>query len=131
MLNPDRYPCPCCGRLVHRLMPGFHHSCPICGWEDDLAQLRFPLMPGSSNTVSLQEAQRNFQDFGASESRKRGKTRSVVEGDELDFGWRPLDVRRDNVEQPARGVDYANSYPWPDTTVLYYWRATYWRRVVG
>jgi len=131
MPNPDPYPCPCCGRLVHQQMPGFHQACPICGWEDDLAQLRFPLMPGSSNTVSLREAQRNFLDYGASERRNRGKTRSVIEGDELDAGWRLLDVGRDNVEQPARGIDYANSYPWPDTTVLYYWRTTYWRRVVG
>jgi hypothetical protein len=30
-----------------------------------------------------------------------------------------------------RGTAYGDSYPWPDTTVLYYWRATYWRRVVS
>ena len=31
--------------------PGFHQVCPICGWEDNLAQLRFPLMPGAPNAV--------------------------------------------------------------------------------
>ena len=30
-----------------------------------------------------------------------------------------------------RGIDYANSYPLNDTTVLYYWRATYWRRLAS
>lgn len=88
-------------------------------------------MPGSSNTVCLQEAQRNYQTYGASERRNLGRTRDAVEGEEREHGWRPLDAARDNIEQPSRGVAYGDSYPWPDTTVLYYWRTTYWRRVVG
>ena len=67
-------PRPCCGHLVHEREPGFHQTCPICGWEDDLAQLRFPLMPGSSNTVSLLDAQQNYRDYGASERRSVGNT---------------------------------------------------------
>ena len=126
-----KYPCPCCGYLVFDHEPGFHQVCPICGWEDDLTQLRFPLMPGSSNTVSLQVAQRNFLAYGASERRNRGCTREPVDGEVLEPGWRLLDPDTDNVEQPTRGVRYGDSYPWPDTTVLYYWRSTYWRRVVG
>jgi hypothetical protein len=131
MNDPSKFPCPCCGYLVFNQVPGFHQTCPICGWEDDLSQLRFPLMPGSSNGVCLREAQRNFADYGASEQRNRGRVRDPVEGEALDPGWRPLDLERDNVEQPARGIRYGDSYPWPDTTVLYYWRATYWRRIVG
>ncbi len=131
MTDTEKYPCPCCGHRVHDLEPGFHQICPICGWEDDLSQLRFPQMPGSSNGVCLQEAQRNFEEYGASERRTRGTTRVPVDGEEREQGWRPLDVARDNVEQPRRGIAYADSYPWPDTTVLYYWRSTYWRRVVG
>ncbi|MEU0987837.1 CPCC family cysteine-rich protein [Streptomyces sp. NPDC005953] len=34
------YPCPCCGRLVHQSPPGSFQICPVCGWEDDLVQLR-------------------------------------------------------------------------------------------
>ena len=30
-----------------------------------------------------------------------------------------------------RGESYADSYPYEDTTVLYYWRSTHWRRIVG
>jgi hypothetical protein len=126
-----KFPCPCCGHLVHEHEPGFHQTCPICGWEDDLAQLRFPLMPGSSNTVSLLEAQQNYVSYGASERRRVGRTRAPDGGERRDPGWRPLDVQRDNCEEPSRGTAYADSYPWPDTTVLYYWRDSYWRRIVG
>jgi hypothetical protein len=131
MFAPDKYPCPCCGHLVHDLVPGFHQVCPICGWEDDLTQLRFPQMPGSSNTVSLAEAQQNFQHYGASERRNIGRTRAPVDGEPREPGWRLLDPARDNCEQPRRGDSYADSYPWPDTTVLYYWRQTYWRRLAS
>ena len=128
MTPSDRYPCPCCGHLVHDQMPGAHQVCPICGWEDDLAQLRFADMPGSSNQVSLAEAQRNYADFGAAERRHSGSTRAPVDGEPREDGWRPIDAARDNIEQPRRGVGYGDSYPFTDTTVLYYWRSSYWRR---
>lgn len=127
---PD-YPCPCCGHLVFDYPPGFHQVCPICGWEDNLAQLRFPLMPGAPNAVSLLDAQRNFAAHGAAELRNVGTTRAPFEGESVEAGWRPLDLARDNVEEPRRGERYGDSYPYEDTTVLYYWRTTYWRRVVG
>ena len=127
----DKFPCPCCGHLVHDQLPGFHQVCPICGWEDDLTQLRFPQMPGSSNTVSLAEAQHNYRSYGASERRNAGNTRTPVDGESVEANWRPLDPSLDNIEQPTRGTSYADSYPWPDTTVLYYWRRTYWRRLAS
>ncbi|MCU0834169.1 MAG: hydrolase [Chromatiaceae bacterium] len=131
MHDYSKFPCPCCGHIVFDHAPGFHQQCPICGWEDDLAQLRFPLMPGSSNQVCLEEAQRNFKDYGASERRNIGTTRAPFADEAVDDGWRPLDVGIDNVEHPSRGVRYGDSYPLADTTVLYYWRGTYWRRVVS
>jgi hypothetical protein len=88
-------------------------------------------MPGSSNTVSLVEAQQNFRDYGASERRNRGATRAPVDGEQVEDAWRPLDPATDNLERPRRGVGYGDSYPWPDTTVLYYWRSTYWRRLAS
>ncbi len=131
MYADPRFPCPCCGHLVFVHEPGHHETCPICGWEDDLAQLRFACMPGSSNRVSLHEAQLNYQAFGAAERRNQGLTRRPVEDEDLEAGWRPLDPHIDNIEEPRRGERYADSYPWRDPTVLYYWRGTYWRRVVG
>jgi len=87
-------------------------------------------MPGSTNHVSLQAAQKNFADFGAGELRHMDKVREPDEVDRQDKNWRPLDENTDNIEQPGSGIDYANSYP-VDSTVLYYWRETYWRRIVS
>jgi Cysteine-rich CPCC len=126
-----RYPCPCCGYLVFHEQPGSHEKCPICQWEDDLAQLRFPRLAGSANGLSLEEAQRNFSAFGASARRYIAEARSPFRGEEREPGWRPLDPGRDNIEEPSRGVSYADSYPMDDTTVLYYWRASYWRRLAS
>ena len=96
-----------------------------------MTQLRFAEMPGSANRVSLITAQQNFNDFGAADPRGANTdVRDPVPGEVRDVGWRPIDPGTDNIEQPSRGVRYADSYP-EDTTVLYYWRATYWRRVVG
>ncbi|MCB1722506.1 MAG: hydrolase [Chromatiaceae bacterium] len=127
----NKFPCPCCGHRVFDHQPGFNQLCPICGWEDSLDQLRFPTMPGSANHVSLVEAQRNYANCGTAERRKQGQTREPFEGEPRDEQWRPVDISRDNIEEPQRGLKYADSYPYEDTTVLYYWRKTYWRRIVG
>ena len=124
------YPCPCCGYQVHKYPPGYHEVCPICGWEDELSQLRFVEMPGISNHVTLIRAQENFVEYGVSEKRNLGLGREPVPGEKRDIDWRPIDPAKDNIEEPHSGIDYATSYP-EDTTVLYYWRSTYWRRVVG
>jgi hypothetical protein len=42
-----------------------------------------------------------------------------------------VDPAQDNIEYPQRGTAYADSYPWPDTTVLYYWRSSFWRRLAS
>ncbi len=110
------------------MQPGNHEKCPICLWEDDLPQLRFPCMPGSANRVSLEQAQINYASFGVSERRNIGCAREPLEGEDRDELWRPFDSSRDNPEEPQHGVNYADSYPLADTTVLYYWRSTYWRR---
>jgi hypothetical protein len=127
-MESSHYPCPCCGYRVFERQPGNHERCPICLWEDDLAQLRFPRLPGSSNGVSLEQAQQNFAAFGTAERRHRGEGRAPLDIDVRESDWRPLDPARDNIEEPMRGIDYGDSYPLGDTTVLYYWRSTYWRR---
>jgi hypothetical protein len=47
--------------------------------------------------------------------------------DRREPSWRLLDADLDNIEKPASGTDYDASYP-QDTTTLYYWRSTYWRK---
>ena len=122
-----QYPCPCCGYVVFTLPPGMHGVCPICLWEDDLSQLRFPLMPGAANKVSLVEGQKNFADVGAAERLNAPYARAPLESERRESGWRPVDLGQDNVETPRSGANYGQDYPL-DTTVLYYWRRTYWRR---
>ena len=128
--HDQKFPCPCCGYRVYAQAPGNHEICPICAWEDDLAQLRFAAMPGSANPVALIEAQKNFSRYGAAARRVQSTARQPVPGEIRDAQWRQLDVLRDNIEEPCRGLDYADSYP-NDPTVLYYWRPTYWRRHVS
>lgn len=130
LILPDKYPCPVCGYLVNTHPPGYHEVCPICGWEDDLSQLRFVEMPGATNHVSLIRAQENFADFGAAERRYVTDARDPFPEELREEAWRPVNPATDNIEEPQRGIDYATSYP-QDTTVLYYWRPSYWRRVVG
>jgi len=106
---------------------GGHEQCPICRWEDDLAQLRFPRMPGSANHVSLEQGQHNYATFGAAECRNIGSGRTPLDLESREVGWRPLAPVCDNVEEPQHSVACGNSYPLADTTVLCYWRATYRR----
>ena len=127
----SQFPCPCCGHEVFRLPPGHHETCPICAWEDDIAQLRFPGLVGGANPCSLIEAQDTYQQCGAATRRRLALVREPLPSEHRDPAWRPLDPARDNPERPSRDTGYANSYPYDDPTVLYYWRPTYWRRIVG
>jgi hypothetical protein len=106
--------------------PGSYNICEICSWEDDISQLRFPGMGGASR-VSLIEGQRNFDKLGASGVRKIPHVRGSKPVDERDPEWRPINEQTDNIETPVRGIDYGQTYP-DDSTTLYYWRQTYWRK---
>ncbi len=60
-------PCPCCGYLTFGDdSPGTYDICPVCFWEDDPVQHDDPTLAGGANTVSLDEARRNYASFGAS-----------------------------------------------------------------
>lgn len=120
------FPCPCCGRLVFPELPGSYEICPVCFWEDDVSQLRFPRM-GGANHVSLIEAQKNYKEFGACELRVKPHVRPPRANESIDNGWRPIDLKKDAIENPEPGKDYGNTYP-TDGTVLYYWRPTFWKK---
>jgi hypothetical protein len=75
----DKKPCPCCGYLVFAEPPGSYEICPICFWEDDELQLRFPTLEGGANSPSLIQAQKNFVEFGACEKRFQKNVRTPNE----------------------------------------------------
>lgn len=117
-----RYPCPCCGHLIFGEPPGSYEICPICFWEDDPGQLRWPDYAGGANSPSLIESQRNYVECGAMEPRFVDQVRPASEVEPVDVGWRPVDPVTD-VLTPIQDAG------WPDDlTDLYYWRPTYWRR---
>ncbi|WP_063770963.1 ADP-ribosylglycohydrolase family protein [Streptacidiphilus neutrinimicus] len=111
----DRHPCPCCGHLVHDEPCGSYEICPVCFWEDDLLQLRRPTTTGA-NRVSLIEAQRNVQHFGACDQRGLRFTRRPLPDEPLDPLWRPIDPQQDSFK------DADDPAPWPDYQPDLYWR---------
>ncbi len=122
--KPDRYPCPCCGHLVFDEGPGSYDICPVCFWEDDNVQLRWPDWAAGANKPSLVDGQRNFIEFGVAEERLRGHVRLPRDDQPREKGWRLIDFSRDSFE--PRGM---SERPWPDElSVLYWWRPTFWRR---
>jgi hypothetical protein len=96
--------------------------CPVCFWEDDPIQLRWPTYTGGANKPSLVEAQRHFAATGAKQERVLGYVRPPTADEARDPGWQP--VSGDNDFEPLDAVER----DWPaDLTVLYWWRPTFWR----
>lgn len=112
-MTETRYPCPCCGWLVFSEPTGSYELCPVCGWEDDLSQLRFASAGGGANELSLIEAQ--------AELARRDPPPAPPPGVRRDPDWRPIDPDRDAIEVSQPGVDYGFSYS-NDDTAYYYWR---------
>ncbi|MFD3658715.1 CPCC family cysteine-rich protein [Streptomyces sp. NPDC058620] len=121
-----RRPCPCCGHLVFDIVdgwPGSFDICSICFWEDDAQQFRWPFMPGGANCVSLVEAQRNFQAYGACDQHGRGFARPPADHERLDPHWRPIDPAVDFFEDWRSDAHR----PWPAaSSVLCWWLASFW-----
>ena len=75
--------------------PGSYDICPVCGWEDDLSQLRFPTTGGAN--APLVDCQREYAN-------PRDWERPAASPEELgyvrDTDWRPIDRAAYDVEQP-------------------------------
>lgn len=81
-----KYKCKCCGYYTLTeepvnpdIAPGTFEICPVCYWEDDSLQYLHPDMRGGANDVSLNEAKKNFLEFGAIEKRYVQYTRKATE----------------------------------------------------
>ena len=105
-----RYPCPCCGYLTLSEPPGSYGICPVCFWEDDPVQLRYPEAPvGANGGLSLIDAQRNFARFGAMDEQFKQNVRPPAKDEPIDETWRPFDPERDGVRgssEPSSGLEY-------------------------
>lgn len=62
-----QYQCPCCGYYtLSASPPGTFEICPVCYWEDDNVQYYEPDYCCGANHESLNEACKNYKEFGAS-----------------------------------------------------------------
>jgi hypothetical protein len=111
------YPCPCCGYKVFQKPLGSYEICPICFWEDDMSQLRYPLSVGA-NSINLLQSQDNYQKFGAMAVTMRKNVRSPTSSDRREPNWRKLDLRLDIISSDE-APEFWKQHDNPD---LYYWR---------
>ena len=57
---PAELRCPVCGKYYFS-EAGSYEICPVCGWEDDPVQKRFPDFPDGANPGGLNEARRKYE----------------------------------------------------------------------
>ncbi|MBC7906760.1 MAG: hydrolase [Rhodospirillaceae bacterium] len=84
------YTCPCCGYLTFDSGPGCFDICYVCDWQDDSAQLKWPMRAGGANKMSLVDAQKAFAD---------GHQKATPQ-DPRDPDWRPFDPALDVAAVP-------------------------------
>lgn len=116
-------PCPCCGRKT-MLASGDYDLCPVCFWEDDPNQLRWPDLDGGPNGPSLIAAQQTYLRSGAFHEHFVAKVRPARPEELVEPGWRPIDLGMDLFE--PKGVQLGS---WEEfETGPYWWRENFWRR---
>ncbi|TAP43909.1 CPCC family cysteine-rich protein [Arthrobacter sp. S39] len=116
MPDSHNFPCSCCGYLAFDEQPGSYEICPVCGWEDDIVQLRFPTMGGANAPlIKCQDA------YAHPPAWNRPLATPEQEGFVRDPDWRPLDPSIDDIDQPRKAVDDGEPLA-AGLTVYYYWR---------
>jgi len=74
-----KHSCACCGYFT---ISNIKETCPVCFWEEDFYQEKNIDDSGGPNLVSLRDAKRNFEKFGAIEEKFIRQVRRP-EGDEM------------------------------------------------
>lgn len=88
-MNPERYPCPCCGYRTYVLPKGgTMQVCPICFWEDlSSDEYRFGML-------TVEAAQKCFFEKGACEGRYRDAVRAPLADEARSPAWFSYDDLR-------------------------------------
>lgn len=60
------FQCPCCRYFTLEKISE-NDICPVCFWEDDPYQKKFPDEEDGPNHISLNQARKNYIEFGACE----------------------------------------------------------------
>jgi hypothetical protein len=114
-MDIPKFPCPSCGFIVFDEPTGSYDICPICGWEDDSVQLKYPALPMGANKGGLYFWQKeNLIQIPPGILEYHGYFR--------DPDWRPLreeDLKIDPT-QPVNGLDYF--YSAAEDAPPYYWK---------
>lgn len=113
-----KYPCPACGFIVFSDPPGSYEICPICQWEDDHVQLKFPGLGVGANELSLYE-------FQLSVLNKIPADINELKGFQRDVTWRPLEIEECIVPSNLPKKDTEEIFSSPvDTFENYYWESS-------
>ena len=72
-----KFQCPCCGYYT---LPEsrLYDICPVCNWEDDYSQFHNPDFEGGANDESLNQARKNYQEYGVSDKKFIDKIRKPL-----------------------------------------------------
>ncbi len=89
---------------------GSYEICHVCGWEDDISQLRFPMSLGA-NKVNLLEAQQNFEKYGYSNRALIHEKNVKTEEYTRDPDWRPINLTTDKILAAPQDADYFDRQP--------------------
>jgi hypothetical protein len=77
-----KYFCKCCGfNTLSEFPDGTYEICEICFWEDDNYQTKNPNDAVGPNRVSLIQARKNFEEFGACEVKMKISVRKPSKND--------------------------------------------------
>lgn len=88
-MTEERFACPCCGYRTFIERPGATFDiCQVCYWEDDPYQFQDPDSTFGANPISLREARKNFEAFGACEREMIINVRAPRADEQREEGWK-------------------------------------------
>lgn len=92
MISNNKITCYCCGHKTLTEGPGEYDICPVCFWEDDGSGFIGSDTPSSvNNGLRLNEAQKNYQKWGAAHPDYVARVRPPLSNEPIDENWHPLD----------------------------------------